>query len=260
MHHNLYRAIQAACCHISVELDGELISEGSGFAFLKTGQVVTAAHVVTGRMPILESDYRDPKTRIYCKFPDRPTEEYRVNTCGLTIRMPAVENSLQIDIATLQPVNPPEKEVPFLIANTNPPNLGELVFAAGYSDELSTPFQLDELIPGGRETLNRVARSSHSGYLADLGGPIIKRGFIGNVIRAETKYNGNKELHVELFYIDNSVHSGASGGPICNVHGEAVGIITKRSVTSASQDSAPGIVVPSGCTIAIGLQPLRVWS
>lgn len=260
MHQNLYRAIQKACCHISVELDGDLISEGSGFAFLKTGQVITAAHVVTGRMPIQESDYLDSKIRVYCKFPDRPLEEYRVNTCGLNIHIPAVAKSLQIDIATLHPKIPSPQDVPFLVANTNPPQLGELVFAAGYSDELSTPFQLDELIPGGKETLNKVTRSSHSGYLTDFGGPIIKHGFVGNVIHAETKYNGNKELHVELFYIDNSMHSGASGGPICNAHGECVGIITQRSVTSASQEDAPKLVVPSGCTIGIGLQPLRAWS
>jgi Trypsin-like peptidase domain len=260
MHQNLYRAINAACCHISVMLGEELISEGSGFAFLGTGQVITAAHVITGRMPIVESDFRDPQLRIYCKFPRRPQQEYLVNTCGLNVRIPGFNKSLQVDMGILQPKQKLVQDIPFLVANTNPPQLGELVFAAGYSDELSAPFQLDELIPGGKDTLNQVAQSAHTGYLAELGGPIIKRGVIGNVIRAEAMIGNAKELHIELFYIDNSIHSGASGGPICNVHGEAIGIITKRSVTSASQEAAPNIVVPSGCTIGIGLQPLRVWS
>ena len=259
MHRNLYQAINAACCHISVMLGDELISEGSGFSFLAAGQVITAAHVITGRMPIIESDFRDPAVRIYCKFPGRPQQEYAVNTCGLDVQVPGFNKSLQVDMATLLPKQQPVQDVPFLIANTNPPQLGELVFAAGYSDELSAPFRLDELIPGGMDALNRAAQSAHTGYLADIGGPIIKRGFIGNVVRGQAQI-GNKELHIELFYIDNSIHSGASGGPICNVHGEAVGIITKRSVTSASQEVAPNIVVPSGCTIGIGLQPLRMWS
>lgn len=259
MHHNLYQAIKAACCHISVMHGDELISEGSGFAFLSTGQVITAAHVITGRMPIIESDFLDPELRIYCKFPSRPQQEYIVNTCGLDVRIPGFSKSLQVDMATLQPKQQPTQDFPFLLANTNPPQLGELVFSAGYSDELSAPFQLDELIPGGKVTLNQIAQSAHTGYLADLGGPIIKRGVIGNIIRGEAKI-GSKEFHIELFYIDNSIHSGASGGPVCNVHGEAIGIITKRSVTSASQEAAPNIVVPSGCTIGIGLQPLRMWS
>jgi hypothetical protein len=177
----------------------------------------------------------------------------------LDISIPGFSRSLQIDIATLGPKQTSE-DVPFLVANTNPPHLGELVFAAGYSDEIKAPFQLDELVPGGKEMLNRTMQSSNTGYLADLGGPIIKRGVIGNVIRAQARLGDGKELHVELFYIDNSIHSGASGGPICNVHGEAIGVITERSVTSASQELAPNIVVPSGCTIGIGLQPLRMWS
>lgn len=260
MYHNLYSAINAACCHISVMLGEELISEGSGFAFLSTGEVITAAHVITGRMPILEADFRDPRQRIYCKFPNRPQQEYLVNTCGLNVRIAGLSKSLQVDVATLMPTQQLARDIPFLVANSNPPQLGELVFAAGYSDELTAPFQLDELVPGGKDTLNQVTQSAHTGYLADLGGPIIKRGVIGNVIRGEANLANGKELQIELFYIDNSIHSGASGGPICNVHGEAVGIITKRSVTSASQEAAPNIVVPSGCTIGIGLQPLRVWS
>ena len=259
MHQNLYRAISAACCHICVLLDDEIISEGSGFAFLSTGQVITAAHVVTGRLPIIEADYRDPRQRIYCKFPGRPQLEYTVNTCGLEVKVPGFSNSLQVDIATLVPKQAVQ-DAPFLVANTNPPQLGEIVFAAGYSDELTAPFRLNELVPGGVSVLNESFQSAGGGYLTDLGGPIIKRGVIGNVIRCEAKFESDKELHIELFYIDNSIHSGASGGPICNVHGEAVGVITERSITSASQASMPGLVVPSGCTIGIGLQPLRIWS
>ncbi|WP_414655903.1 S1 family peptidase [Frateuria sp.] len=258
MHQNLYRAINAACCHISVLLDNELISEGSGFAFLNTGQVITAAHVVTGRTPIIESDFRDPGQRIFCKFPGRAQHEYYVNTCGLDIRVPGFSKPLQVDIATLQPKQA-ASDLPFLVVNTNPPQLGEIVFAAGYSDELSAPFQLDELIAGGTDALNEVTQSGYTGYLTDLGGPIIKRGVIGHLVRGQANL-GNKEVHIELFYIDNSIHSGASGGPICNAHGEAVGVITRRAVTSASQEAAPNIVVPSGCTIGIGLQPLRVWA
>jgi hypothetical protein len=260
MHQNLYKAIHAACCHIGVTIHDELISEGTGFAFLGNGQVLTAAHVVTGRMPIAEKDYRDPDQRIFCKFPGRPQSEYLVGTCGFNIQVPGFSEILQIDMAMLYPKAPSPDVVPYLVANTNPPQLGELVFAAGYSDELTAPFQLDKLVPGGIATLNQVTQSAHTGYLTELGGPIIKRGVIGNITRAVTTYGAGKELYVDLFYIDNSVHSGASGGPVCNAHGEAVGIITQRSITSASQEVAPGIVVPSGCTIGIGLQPLRALS
>lgn len=258
MYRNLYQSINVACCHIAVTVHDDLVSEGSGFAFLPTGEVLTAAHVITGRVPIEEKDYRDPNQRIFCKFPSRPQSEYRVAVCGVNIQVPDFADIIQIDIALLVPASSPSSDIPHLVANTNPPQLGELVFAAGYSDELTAPFGLDQLVPGGAAALNSVSQSAHTGYLADLGGPIIKQGYVGNIIRAIATYGAEaKELHVELFYIDNSVHSGASGGPICNARGEAVGVITKRAVTSASQERAPGIMVPSGCTVAIGLQPLR---
>ena len=258
MYRNLYQLISAACCHIAVTVNDELVSEGSGFSFLPSGQVLTAAHVVTGRMPIRQDDFSDPHQRILCKFPGRPQQEYKVLLCGFNIVMAEFNEILQIDIAVLAPALPNNNIVPYLAASTTPPQLGKLVFAAGYSDELSTPFGLDQLLPGGTASLNTASQSAHTGYLTDFGGPIIKRGVVGNTTRGIATYGPDaRELHVDLFYIDNGIHSGASGGPICNVHGDAVGLITRRAVTSASQEASPGIFVPSGCTIGVSLQPLR---
>ena len=53
------------------------------------------------------------------------------------------------------------------------------------------------------------------------------------------------------------MHSGASGGPVINKSGDAVGIITQRAVTSASQKEAPSLSIPSGSTVAISIQPLK---
>jgi len=261
MHRDLYDSIHSACCHIVVTVSGEKVSEGSGFAFLPSGEVLTAAHVVTGRLPILEKDYRDPNQKVLCKFPGRPEQEYNVALCGVNIEISGVKDPLQIDLAVLVPKVPVTGGVPHLLASTTPPALGERVFAAGYSDELTAPFGIDRFVTDGIAALNRACVSSHDGYLTDFGGPIIKQGFVGNVTRGIATYGPERnELHVELFYIDNAVHSGASGGPICNAKGDAVGLITERSVTSASQERAPGIVVPSGCTIGIGLQPLRAFA
>lgn len=258
MHLALYQHISPACCHIAVTVNDELVSEGSGFAFLPSGEVLTAAHVVTGRFPIQREDYQDPAQRILCKFPGQAHREYIVAICGMDIEVTGYMRKLQLDLAILTPSVPFSDRIPHLITSTHPPQLGELVFAAGYSDEVKAPFGIDLLVPGGRSALNAAAHSTHDGYLTDLGGPIIKQGVIGHLTRAVASYgNPAKELQVEQFYIDNQIHSGASGGPICNVHGQAVGLIAQRSVTSASQEQAPDLIVPSGCTIALGLQPLR---
>ena len=53
------------------------------------------------------------------------------------------------------------------------------------------------------------------------------------------------------------MHSGASGGSMINKSGDAVGIITQRAVTSASQKEALSLSIPSGSTVAISIQPLN---
>ena len=253
----LYEKISPACCYITVFLGDEKISDGTGFAYTATGEVLTAAHVVTGRWPIRTEDYRATDQRIFCKFPGQRLAEYTVFFCAITIQVAVFSEAIQLDLALLLPKKPVEQPMNFLPALVNPPHLGEQVFAAGYSDELVLPFQVDKLLAkdfnGVPEFLDAMAK----GYLADMTGPLIKQGHVGNIRRiiAENSQSGDR-VECDIMYIDNSMHSGASGGPIFNKNGDAVGIITKRSVTSASQERYPNLEVPSGCTIAVGLQPL----
>jgi Trypsin-like peptidase domain len=252
----LYTQAARACCCITVFLKDELISEGTGFAISQDGAVFTAAHVVTGRMPIQERDYRDPQLRIFAKFPSLPLLELRVAVCGIHITVDAFNEKVQIDQALLLPSSPVQFPFPpFTIGS--PPSLGEEVFFAGYSDELEIPFRVDRIVKpevaGASEFLEAMKR----GYRADMTGPMIKRGVVGNVRRISTcEVRTNAEIECEVFYVDNSIHSGASGGPFLNRQGQAVGVIFQRATTSAAQSSDPRLLVPSGATVGLGLQTI----
>jgi hypothetical protein len=252
----LYEKISAACCNIVVLCDGEKISEGSGFAINEEGVVFTAAHVVTGRMPFSENDYRDPGMKILVKFPDLPVAEYRVPICGITIKNPAFSKPIQVDQALLFPINPIDFPVePFTIGML--PELGDEVYLAGYSDELELPFQLDRILIRENKGVDEFLLAMQQGYQADMTGPMIKRGVVGNLtpIKAENSSTGTK-ICIDVFYVDNSVHSGASGGPIVDAKGQAVGVIVQRATTSASQSSDAKLLVPSGATVGLGLKTL----
>jgi hypothetical protein len=256
MYEELYAQVSRACCCITVFLADELISEGTGFAISKDGAVFTAAHVVTGRMPIRESDYREPTLKVLAKFPDIPVIEYRIAICGIHIEVPSFTSNVQIDQALLLPAAPVVFPFePFTIGA--PPRLGEEVFFAGYSDELELPFRLERILKpetnGAREFLEAMKR----GYRADMTGPLVKRGVIGNARRVFTSEAvTNTEIECEIFYVDNSMHSGASGGPFVNRRGQAVGVIAQRATTSAAQSSDPSLLVPSGSTVGLGLQTI----
>ncbi|MEX3634977.1 hypothetical protein [Paraburkholderia sp. BR14320] len=133
----LYNRISPACCSVTVFLGDEKISEGSGFAFLPNGQVITAAHVVTGRFPIRHSDYIDPALKIFCKFQGLPVAEYAVQLCSMNIEVPGFSQPVQLDIAMLNPKEPFPTEVPRIpVVLGDTPRLGQRVFLAGYSEEL----------------------------------------------------------------------------------------------------------------------------
>lgn len=63
----------------------------------------------------------------------------------------------------------------------------------------------------------------------------------------------NFKLVVGVDYIDNGMHSGASGGPVVNSECEVIGVISKRAVTriSSSNREIPILEIPSGSTLSV---------
>jgi hypothetical protein len=255
----LYSRISAACCYITVFLDNEKISEGSGFAFTPNGQVITAAHVVTGRFPIQLKDYTDPSQRIYCKFPGLPIAEYVVCLCGMTINVPGFRAPVQFDLAVLSPKQPHPTDVQWIPVPAESPRLGQRVFLAGYSEELRVPFDADRLLLPETDGAAAFKAAMDGGYMADMTGPLIKQGHVGNLRRIVTEIVGAGTLECDVMYIDNAMHQGASGGPVFNEQGEAVGVVSQRAVTSVEYGTDGRANVPSGCTVAISLTPLRFF-
>jgi len=231
---------------MTVVENDELISEGTGFAINATGDLLTAAHVITGRWPINQKDYKNPAQKIYCKFPTLPAMEYRVLFCGLEIEVPAFTRRIQLDLAALVPDRPFACALPHIRGSTTPPQLGERLFMAGFSEELKLPFRVDKLLnkdfPGAAAFHTAMAR----GYQADMTGPLFKQGVVGNIQRAiaEDSTSGDR-IEADVFYIDNSMHSGASGGPVFNESGDAVGVISQRAVTAVNAEKTT-FEVPSG--------------
>lgn len=257
MYHDLYNKIAKSVGVLTVFLDGEKISQGSCFCFLNTGEVVTAAHVITARSPIKQEDVQDPSVQYFIKFPNVPLLEYTVSFCAITVYVDFFEKPIQIDIAVLQPKRNYEVEYPVLPMDANPPRLGDQVFLAGYSDELKIPFSIDRIIYKDRQGVDDFLQAMSKGYAADMTGPMIKRAYVGNhVVAGANNSHENFSLTWDIFYLDNGMHSGASGGPVVNESGVAVGIITQRAITSASQYDAPSLDVPSGSTIAVSFQSL----
>ena len=134
--------------------------------------------------------------------------------------------------------------------------VGQEVIMAGFPDEIEFPLKLDENLD--REYLKDKQSDKELDYNLDQLQVLLmmqKSGMIGftDDIIIGTNNPENFKLVVGVDYIDNGMHSGASGGPIVNDNGEVIGVISKRAVTriSSFNREIPSLEIPSGSTLSV---------
>jgi hypothetical protein len=257
MHQRVCRHIRNCCYSIKVFLDDELISEGTAFSFLASGELLTAGHVITGRFPIRQADVRDSRVSIYGQAPGSLLGQYSIEFCGIAIEAAEFTHPLQVDIGVLRPKVKPSSPAPFLSTLVSrSPEVGEQVLIAGFSEEVELPFRVDRAIDRSLRGTQEFFRAMRLGYEAQMGNLMIKSAMIGNVRSFEASSSQTHEsVNGDVFYMDNSLHFGASGGPVVTTSGEAIGIVSERAVTDASTGGQVQ-KVPSGSTVAISARTL----
>lgn len=107
---------------------------------------------------------------------------------------------------------------------------------AGFTDEIPLPVDLDWAL----EVMNPDMNSARE-YLDALGNqfirpPMVKRAMIGCTSRVEFK-NERGEVVAEAasYILDNDLTYGGSGGPVMNLQGELLGIVTRKTTTAARE-------------------------
>jgi hypothetical protein len=257
VHQELCQRIKQSCYSIKVYLDEQPLSDGTAFAFLPSGELLTAGHVITGRFPIRREDVRDPSVKIFGQAPSSALREYSIGFCGITIQSVGFVHPLQVDIGVLVPTEKLQTPVPYLPTKANHiPELGEQVLIAGFSEEIKLPFNFDRSIDRQAVGAADFLRAMRLGYEAQMGSLMIKSGIVGNVRSFEASSSETTEsVAGDIFYIDNSLHFGASGGPVVTASGDVIGIVSERAVTDAS-NADQILKVPSGSALAISTRVL----
>ncbi len=241
---------------IYVFLDAECISRGSGFLFNDEGLVFTAAHVLNNGKPFSASELADPKLRIMVKIRGRPIEQYHQGMPSLLVESEAFKDRLMIDLAGLNPIRSPSSPTPYLVTKIRPPVLGEAVLIAGFSDEAYPPFSFPQRLNPSLEGFPALMAARHgAGFDVDLGLLLVKSGIVASSFGYTFGGKGG-EVKGHTFFVDNGLHSGASGGPVVDAGGEVFGVVTERSITRLGHDPQPDLFVPAGSTHAMTIEPL----
>lgn len=188
---------------------------------------------------------------------------YEIAICGITIDFPGpLKESIQVDLAVLRPVET-QSDIEHLNISDEKWSAGEQVLMAGFPDELEPPLSItsainEEFSPikDDPETLKRATERLTQPLM-------VKSAMVGNVAYLTIDPDGtsNRELEIGTYYLDNVMHSGASGGPVVDERGLALGTITKRAVTKVPfpELSEPNKEVPSGSALAISSHTMLDW-
>lgn len=251
--------IRNALAHVVVLKDNEVISEGTGFSFLATGEILTAAHTLAGGWPVKPGEIDEVDRKIVVRFVQQGLRAvYKPAISPMVIRLNSAEiEPIVIDIGIAVPVTPFSAPIEFLPAQTTPLAIGDDVMLAGYSDEVAFPFDADRKLSPMVGGVNEFKSQYKTGIKRLIAGPMIKRGMVGNVTLGSAAFDGQPMAACTWFYVDNSMHSGASGGPIVDEHGDARGIIIRRSTTPFTNSDGASEHLPAGSTLGIGLDILR---
>jgi len=243
----LSNELERATHSVEVFCGQERICSGSAVAFNNRGFLLTAAHVVV-RLDYIQEDFEDPDTVVLVKSKFTAFQEYKIALCAPRVSLDTyIQKPLVIDLAVLIPVKQ-STDIPYLEIRDNDLSIGEEVLMAGYPDEMELPFSFD------RHLNYRNIEIKQQGISIEIARRLlmVKRGMIGH--RSAFNFSdSNSETNIsgEIIYIDNVMHSGASGGPVVTEDGKLSGIISQRAITDISYEDSPNLSVPSASCVAI---------
>lgn len=235
------------CTYMVYVFDKNVTVEiGSAVSVNKNGTLITAAHVIIGS----DFDYdvlKSPDLKVMAKTKKGKFKEYSVGITAPKIQNQYLTTPIIIDLCILKPVNE-MTDIPFFSICDYRNVDGTDVLLAGHPDEVRLPFNFDEKLDlQNKEIHQQLPNIDISKNLL-----MIKHGIVGNSSGFSFSDDSNtNKLEGEIYYIDNVMHSGSSGGPVVNSKSELIGIISERASTSISTEKFIGLVTPSGSSLAI---------
>ncbi|MDP1786066.1 serine protease [Nitrosomonas sp.] len=233
---------------INIYQGNELVSQGTGVCINERGDLLTAAHVLSGSLPVKTEDIKN--LIILAKKEGGEFKSYSIVVCGLSISVSQLKSPVTFDLAVLR--NSVEQVgIDYLEVCKKPLRMGEDILMVGYSDEVSLPFAFEENIDYKKAEFQGLQEVFKNALQSNMRFSMFKSGMVGrcyNVTFTDPKIG---DITGFTFYIDNVMHSGSSGGPVVNTECKLVGIITQRAITPFSTENSPGMQVPSGSTIAV---------
>ena len=217
--------VKPCIAKIMVFYKNELLSLGTGTIINENGFIITANHVLYEYADNFEN-YNDTLS-LLVESDVTGLQEYTIFRCNLSLPIHGLKKNKELDIAVIKPKKNIKTEyyVPLNLKDRTIWMEGEMVIMGGYSEETSLIFNIDE-------DLNHAAKSFFPDKRIIPPIPItFKHGMISCSLKVNhhDKVTG-EHTPIQVLHVDNSAHSGMSGGPIFNSKGSILAVICQRNI------------------------------
>lgn len=210
------------------DIDGVCYNSGSATAFTEDGFLLTPLHVPhpelfnetifygmdnTKVKEVIESNLNDPIKIMGKSVKDEEFIEYELGTNYYLMFFSCFNKPFLLDVAVLRPKKD-LKDVPHVSILEGRAGSCSSVLMAGFSTEARKAFDFSDEVCGMFEEKPPI---------------VFKHGMVASAQTLRVVDIGDvKEFCFNVYYIDNQVNEGFSGGPVVNSDGELLGIITTR--------------------------------
>lgn len=249
--------------YVILSEDNSILSEGSGCIVSKTGTVVTAKHVI--------DEYTENKER--CKLLVAGSDKFGIIEYGKehSIQFSVMGVSKDIDFAVILPLTPISTKHCFIAALDYDIKEGESVLMCGYSEEtnMNQVFDVDKLAEASGVPLkNNIVKNVYDFHRSRMNGTLLKSGIIAKetTVNYQSTTDAVKkyDFTIQHFHVDNVCNKGMSGGPIVNVRGELIGLITMRNTVSGkvkveNVDDLIDFYIHAGSSMGISISALKMF-
>jgi V8-like Glu-specific endopeptidase len=261
------RQLEKTVRRIVVDNGSKIISAGTGVIVSSDGTMLTANHVIADQDvglfngKILVSGLGDNKSEL----------EYEpvVHNLKLDVKQGDFLKPINLDLAILRP-SIPVKKIEYVKLQKKLSQDGSEIIMAGFPDDLELPFGFVDYFNLSNPDMVSVKEAMDKRFKYFFRQLMFKSGMVGHApeitfndldvsglkIRNLTKIN----TCGAIYWLDNHLTYGGSGGPVVNKNGELVGILCKKAMTN-EKDKLPGGIekLPSGTGMALAHQ-LISWA
>lgn len=226
---DLCERISQAVCQIFVGEGDKINSVGSG-VFVEGGLIYTAAHVM------MKPNDKQYGTGLLVRGKDY-LENIKGKWTGPLRKGsdPKIMRSLPVDVGVLKPNTVPKKVTPLKLS-IDFAKIGTECIIAGFSDDIEKPLQFPNYLETRNPNMTNLKERIENGLPRFLRPCMYKKCIIGsrqNINLIDP--NENIEIQGVEYWLDNHLTYGGSGGPLVNIDGELLGIISRKGLTDATK-------------------------